>query len=101
MTQEQVQQIKNNPNYQRLVSSRSKFAWTLSVIMMVVYYAFIMLIAFSPETLGAKTGDGMTTVGIHVGIGWGIIVPHHLLVSGRRYACIRVARTTPKFDIRI
>jgi uncharacterized membrane protein (DUF485 family) len=69
MTQEQVQQIKNNPNYQRLVSSRSKFAWTLSVIMMVVYYAFIMLIAFSPETLGAKTGDGMTTVGIPVGIG--------------------------------
>ena len=37
--------------------------------MMVVYYAFIMLIAFSPETLGAKTGDGMTTVGIPVGIG--------------------------------
>jgi len=69
MTQEQVQQIKNNPKYQKLVSTRSRFAWTLSAIMMVVYYAFIMLIAFSPETLGAKTGDGMTTVGIPVGIG--------------------------------
>ena len=69
MTQEQVQQIKNNPKYKELVSKRSKFAWTLSVIMMVVYYAFIMLIAFSPETLGTKTGDGMTTVGIPVGIG--------------------------------
>ena len=69
MTQEQVQQIKNNPKYKELVSKRSKFAWTLSVIMMIVYYAFIMLIAFSPETLGAKTGDGMTTVGIPVGIG--------------------------------
>ena len=69
MTQEQVQQIKNNPKYQQLVSTRSRFAWTLSAIMMVVYYAFIMLIAFSPETLGAKIGDGMTTVGIPVGIG--------------------------------
>lgn len=69
MTKETIEQIKNNPKYQELVSKRSKFAWTLSIVMMVVYYAFILLIAFSPETLGAKTGDGMMTVGIPVGIG--------------------------------
>jgi uncharacterized membrane protein (DUF485 family) len=68
MTQEQVQQIKNNPKYQELVSKRGKFAWTLTVVMLVVYYAFILYIAFSPATLGAKIGTGMTTVGIPVGI---------------------------------
>ena len=68
MTQEQVQQIQNNPKYQALVSRRSKFAWTLTIIMLVVYYAFILLIAFSPETLGASLSGGMTTVGIPVGI---------------------------------
>lgn len=68
MTQEQVQQIQNNPKYQELVSKRSKFAWTLTIIMLVVYYAFILLIAFSPETLGASLSGGMTTVGIPVGI---------------------------------
>jgi uncharacterized membrane protein (DUF485 family) len=68
MTKEQIERIKNNPKYQELVTKRSKFAWTLSIIMLVVYYAFIMTIAFSPETLGQKIGDGVITIGIPVGI---------------------------------
>ena len=68
MTQEQVEQVKNNPKYQKLVSERSKFAWTLSIIMLVVYYAFIMTIAFNPAALGTKIGSGVMTVGIPVGI---------------------------------
>lgn len=69
MTQEQVQQIKNNPKYQKLVSTRSRFAWTLTIVMLVVYYAYILFIAFSPETLGTKiSADGMATWGMPVGI---------------------------------
>ena len=68
MTKEQVEQVKNNPKYQKLVSERSKFAWTLSIIMLVVYYAFIMTIAFNPAALGAKIGAGVMTIGIPVGI---------------------------------
>lgn len=68
MNKETVERIKNNPRYQELVSKRSKFAWTLSIVMLVVYYAFIMVIAFSPATLGAKTGAGVMTIGIPVGI---------------------------------
>ena len=68
MTKAQIQQVKNNPKYQKLVRQRSKFAWTLSIIMLVVYYAFIMTIAFSPETLGTKIGAGVMTIGIPIGI---------------------------------
>jgi len=68
MTKEQIEHVKNNPKYQKLVTERSKFAWTLSIIMLVVYYAFIMTIAFSPETLGTKIGSGVMTIGIPVGI---------------------------------
>ncbi|HEO98917.1 MAG: DUF485 domain-containing protein [Campylobacterales bacterium] len=68
MTQEQVEQVKNNPKYQELVSKRSAFAWMLSIIMLVIYYAFIMLIAFKPELLGMKTGEGVMTIGIPIGI---------------------------------
>ena len=68
MTKEQIEHVKNNPKYQKLVTKRSKFAWTLSIIMLVVYYAFIMTIAFSPETLGTKIGSGVMTIGIPVGI---------------------------------
>ena len=69
MTKEQVEAIKNNPKYQKLVRTRSKFAWILTLIMLVVYYAFILFIAFSPETLGTKISpDGMATWGIPIGI---------------------------------
>jgi uncharacterized membrane protein (DUF485 family) len=90
MTHEQVQQIKNNPKYQELVSKRSSFAWTLSIIMLVIYYTFIMIIAFNPEILGAKTGDGVMTVGIPVGIA--IIVIAFALTG------IYVKRANGEFD---
>ena len=68
MTKEQIEHVRNNPKYQKLVRERSRFAWTLSIIMLVVYYAFIMTIAFDPSLLGIKMGEGVMTVGIPVGI---------------------------------
>jgi len=68
MTKQQIEQVKNNPKYQKLVSERSKFAWRLSIIMLVVYYAFILIIAFKPSLLGAKIGAGVITIGIPLGI---------------------------------
>jgi len=68
MTKEEVERIKNNPKYQELTSKRSGFAWKLSAIMLLVYYAFILTIAFSPETLGTKIGDGVMTIGIPIGV---------------------------------
>jgi uncharacterized membrane protein (DUF485 family) len=85
-----VEKIQNNPNYQKLVSSRSSFAWTLTVIMLVVYYAFILLIAFSPETLGASLSGGMTTVGIPVGLA---IIIFSFALTG-----IYVKRANSEFD---
>jgi len=90
MTQEQVEQIKNNPKYQELVSKRSAFAWMLSIIMLVIYYAFIMLIAFKPELLGMKTGEGVMTIGIPIGIA--IIVIAFVLTG------IYVRRANSEFD---
>lgn len=69
MTKEQVEAIKHHPKYQKLVRTRSQFAWTLTLIMLAVYFAFILFIAFSPETLGTKISpDGMTTWGIPIGL---------------------------------
>ena len=67
MDSKTVETIQNNPNYQKLVTTRSGLAWKLTITMLVVYYAFILVIAFSPSTLGTSMG-GITTVGIPVGI---------------------------------
>ena len=90
MTKEQIEQVKNNPKYQKLVTERSKFAWTLSIIMLVVYYAFIMVIAFDPSLFGAKIGAGVITVGIPVGIA---IIFISFILAG-----IYVKRANGEFD---
>lgn len=91
MTKETVEKIQNNPDYQELVGKRNKFAWTLSIIMLVVYYAFIMVIAFNPSLLGAKLGTGVITVGIPIGIA--IIIIAFVLAG------IYVRRANSEFDV--
>jgi len=90
MTKEQIEHVRNNPKYQKLVKERSKFAWTLSIIMLVVYYAFILTIAFDPSILGMKMGDGVMTIGIPIGIA--IIVIAFVLTG------IYVKRANGEFD---
>lgn len=69
MSQNVYDRVKENPKFTELVQKRSSFAWKLAIAMLVVYYGFILVIAFSPATLAAKIGSGVTTVGIPVGIG--------------------------------
>ena len=69
MKKELVEQIKNDPNYKELVAKRSAFSIKLTVAMLVVYFAFILTIAFDPSLLGAPlSSDSVTTVGIPIGI---------------------------------
>jgi uncharacterized membrane protein (DUF485 family) len=67
MDEKVMDEIENSENYKKLVKERSRFAWKLAGVMLFVYYAFILTIAFSPKTLGASLG-GVMTVGIPVGI---------------------------------
>ncbi|MGM0533933.1 MAG: DUF485 domain-containing protein [Campylobacterota bacterium] len=68
MDKETVQRIKNSPKYKELVQTRSKFAWKLAAFIFVMYYGFILLLAYKPEVLGASLTGGVTTVGIPVGL---------------------------------
>ena len=44
------------------------FAIVLSVLMLIVYFGFILLVAYAPGFLGAKLGAGVMTVGIPIGL---------------------------------
>ena len=68
MEKTMIEQIKANPKYQELVSKRSSFALKLTIAMLVMYYAFILVIAFDKELLGASLSGRVTTVGIPVGV---------------------------------
>jgi uncharacterized membrane protein (DUF485 family) len=69
MNKELVEKIKANPDYQTLLQRRGGFAIKLTIAMLVVYFTFILTIAFNPALLGTPlSADSVTTVGIPVGI---------------------------------
>jgi uncharacterized membrane protein (DUF485 family) len=69
MQKELVEKIKNNPDYQELISKRTSLSIKLSIAMLVVYFTFILTIAFNPSSLGTPiSSDSVTTIGIPVGI---------------------------------
>ncbi len=69
MDQELIDRIKSNPKFDELVSQRRRLSWTLSFIMLAVYYGFILLLAFNPEFFRTHLGDGTSTIGLPIGIG--------------------------------
>ena len=64
MAANSLNSILNNPKYQQLVSQRSSLGRTLSLLMVVIYFGFILLVAFAPGLLGASLIGGVTTIGI-------------------------------------
>lgn len=83
--------VQANPKYHKLVSSRSVFSVWMTIAVMVVYYGYILLIAFDKEWLGSKLAAGMTTsIGIPLGVG--VIVITVILTN------IYVRRANNEFD---
>ena len=60
--------IEQDPNYQELVRRRSSLGWMLSLIMLVIYFGFILLVAYAPKFLGTPIGTGVMTIGIPIGL---------------------------------
>ena len=60
--------IFDNANFKALVHERTRFGVTLTIVMLVIYYGFILLVAFGKGFLATKIG-GVTTVGMIIGLG--------------------------------
>lgn len=68
MKEELVNRIENNPKYQELVSKRNGFGIKLGIFVLVMFYTYIMVIAFNKELLATKIGDGVTTVAFPIAL---------------------------------
>jgi uncharacterized membrane protein (DUF485 family) len=60
--------IFDNANFKALVHERTRFGVTLTVVMLVIYYGFILLVAFGKGFLATKIGGGVTTIGMIIGL---------------------------------
>jgi len=64
MNSSMYERMRCNPKFQRLVTSRGRFAWTLAAITLVMFYGFFLIVAFAPGFLAAPVAEGsMVTVG--------------------------------------
>ncbi|RYY75034.1 MAG: DUF485 domain-containing protein [Gammaproteobacteria bacterium] len=73
------EQIRALPEYIALTRARKKIVWPLSIAVVVAYFALILAIAFYPASLGAPIGDGVTSVGIALGLG---IIIYCMVITG-------------------
>lgn len=87
-TEAAIAAIKADPEFQDLVRRRSRLAWLLSALMVLVYFGFVLLIAFKKDLLGESLSGGVTTVGIPLGLG--VIISAFVLTG----IYVAVANTT-------
>jgi uncharacterized membrane protein (DUF485 family) len=90
MSSQDYKQVLRSPRFQELVRQRARFAWTLSIAMLVIYFGFILLVAFAKPLLATKVGEGVTSLGIILGLG--VIVSAFVLTG------IYVQRANSRFD---
>ncbi|VWX55790.1 conserved hypothetical protein; putative inner membrane protein involved in acetate transport [Burkholderiales bacterium 8X] len=69
MDTELARRIAANPTYQELKHKRDRYGWVLAVLMLVVYYGFVLLVAFGKDFLSRPLGSGVMTIGMPVGFG--------------------------------
>jgi len=90
MASRDYDRVIQSPRFQELVRQRTKFAWTLTIVMLVIYFGFILLVAFAKPLLAMKVGDGVTSLGILLGLG--VIIAAFVLTG------IYVYRANNEFD---
>jgi uncharacterized membrane protein (DUF485 family) len=90
MQNDLAQRIAAHPKYQELKRKRTSFGLWLTLAMLVVYYGFILLVAFNKPLLATRLGEGVMTLGMPLGLG---VIVFTILITG-----LYVNRANNEFD---
>jgi uncharacterized membrane protein (DUF485 family) len=82
--------IAQDPRYRDLVRRRARFSWMLTGVMLVVFFGYMMLVAFHKALLAQPVFGGTTSLGIPLGIG---VILVGILLTG-----VYVRRANRQFD---
>ena len=86
-----VARIEKNPKFLKFVSTRNTYSIIMTIAMMVVYFGYILLVAFNKPFLATKVATGaVMSVGIPLGVG--------VLVFTIVITAIYVRRANTEFD---
>lgn len=85
-----IDKIQKHPKYLELRRKRNTFGWSLTLLMMIVYFGYIALIAFNKPFLAQPIGAGVTSLGIPIGMG---VIVFTVIITG-----LYVRRANSEFD---
>jgi uncharacterized membrane protein (DUF485 family) len=91
MNTDTAQKISQNPAYKELVTTRTRYGWIMTSLVLIIYFGFIYLVAFHKEYLAQKISENsIITYSIPVGIG---VILCTVILTG-----IYVRRANTEFD---
>jgi uncharacterized membrane protein (DUF485 family) len=92
MSENSIQaKIRKHPKFAEMVGKRTRFAIILSLVVLVPYYAFMMITAFNPGLLATPISEGsIITFGWPIGA---VLVIGSWLATG-----IYISRANGEFD---
>jgi uncharacterized membrane protein (DUF485 family) len=85
-----IDRIKSHPTYKQLAAERQRLGLSLSAVMGGAYFAYILTIAFRPQTFGTPLGDSVMTWGLVAGVG--------VIALGFLLTALYVVRANCRFD---
>ena len=91
MSQATYERIRANPKFQAFVKKRNSFSIVMSILMIIAYYGYILLIAFNKPFLATKVGPGLVT---SIGIPMGGVILFTIILTW-----IYVRRANTEFDV--
>lgn len=62
-------QVAADPAYHALTRWRARIEWGLTALIFAAFIGYILLVAFAKAWLAQPIGDGVTSIGIPIGIG--------------------------------
>jgi uncharacterized membrane protein (DUF485 family) len=89
--EEAYNKIASSAQFNELVRKRNRFAFTLSAIVLIVYYVFVLFAATQGDGFATPVADGSKVV-IGLLIGWGIQIFSFLMTG------VYVNRANGEFD---
>lgn len=91
MQEDMNSRLRDNPKFKKLVDTRHTYSIWMTIAMMVVYFGFILLVAFDKEFLAQKLGAGLvTSIGIPMGVA---VLLFTIIITG-----LYVRRSNTEFD---
>jgi len=92
--QDLYERIYKDENFQQLEKERSRFSWQLSSCVFVIYFSFILIVAFKPSLFAnTLSQDTVITYGIPIGV---LIIVISFILTG-----IYTRKANSEFDEKI